>query len=210
MARGKKPKASDAIKEGDDVDQLFGHPFHAVTSSIRAKWPPTSLEVFQSFVRAAREDGIASYHPNIDIAPLIKDLGLAQFTLAKNSFGDTLGPIIAVKVHRKLRDVWSQLSPAPTKETNVLKKTTNLDMMAGALTPEKAGEAPVPRAHSIPAASKNKGKGRSSGPSFAVKEAQKEVDRLMKALQNAMKNLDIAKQRDSCLGSDEGDNSDGK
>lgn len=118
----KSPRAALADLE------LFGTRARVLTSSTRFGWTPDDNEIFKDF---ATESGIVgpragnrsrssirSAVEETDLDPLLEDLDLLKFAAVTNDKGQKLGPIIEVKVRRKMEAIAaSLLAEAPKAST---------------------------------------------------------------------------------------------
>lgn len=182
--------------------QLFGIAVLQVTSSTRAKWSDEELIVFRNF--AAKQ--INKPSAIADISALLRDLKLDRFTAICNVNKDLLGPIIEVKVRRKLQSVWLDMASTPDLKPfplnaappNSMEKTRLQILRAEAI--EKGEDAPtrLPTPPEIytpdpwPMKSRSRGHGRPPKKASSlntVAETRKEIARLETALEAARAQL---------------------
>ncbi|KAF3762118.1 hypothetical protein M406DRAFT_76193 [Cryphonectria parasitica EP155] len=178
--------------------QLFGTDALQVRSNTRAKWASEEAAAFQSFATKHRQEGDGKpWLPSTDITPLLQELGLDRFSALHNVDGDELGPILEVKVRRKLQSVWSDLALS----TDAIPEKTRLQ--AARAQAIRDGEVPPtklarPKEIYTPETWTTKiraraGLQKSGSKLTTVEGAQKEVSRLEGALESAR--LQLAKLR---------------
>lgn len=213
------PKLPTRAGDGPKLE-LFGVPAHSVTSGTRAKWSEKDVQAFHAFAKArrdAKDDKNNGLTTSTDITDLLVSLNLVRFATVRNNDGEALGPILDVKVRRKLITIYQRLPSQATVSAQAqgtqmpdseasLQRTRLQTARVRAI--EKGQEPPT----SLPApkpfvpepwpdrssvSSSNKNKKKASLHNLTVEEARKEVSRLSRLLGEAEKRLDEAEKRES-------------
>lgn len=182
--------------------ELFSTPVLQVTSKTRAKWSPAEAYAFQLFAENLRDSGINSsgLPTSLDIKDLLSSLNLTRFANMTNVEGDKLGPILEVKVYRKIQSVWKELptlsSPPGTRKKTRLRTAYALAIKDGvdpptSLAKPKAVYTPEPwSTKAKPKTTKKKpASSVSSSGAATIEEARMEVNRLKQLLRLAEQKL---------------------
>lgn len=183
---------------------IFNTPARQVTFKTRAKWSTEETDAFQNFALKLRDKfKISKLSPDTDISGLLEELHISKLYNICNYDNHRLGPILDVKVRRKLQNVWQTLPVA--RERTRLQTARAEAVSEGREPPEKL---PAPKAIYEPApwGIKSRTRARSGNPSsttITIEQARMEVAKLTKALKSAR--LRLAKLEEAEIGGFEGD-----
>lgn len=178
--------------------QLFGTDLIDITSRTRSKWSDEDQAIFRNFV--VKHCNSTTPSPTTDITQLVQDLKLDRFGIMLNINNEELGPILEVKVRRKLQRVWEEVTETSAVKDSIaaLGKTRLQTARSKAI---QDGESPPTK---LPARkdmytpdlwkAKPRVKGRSktrqlSPKTVSASELRVEIARLVEALASARRQL---------------------